>query len=159
MERNPAIALLGLALMLIALSRPTDALAQHKPAASIPAANLIQPAELAVILQKPATAKPLVLQVGSHVLYTQAHIPGSEYAGPGSEDGGLQLLRDRVAKLPHDAAIVLYCGCCPWSRCPNVAAAHDQLRALGFTRVSVLYIAENFGANWVDAGYPVSKGD
>lgn len=159
MARNPAITLLGLALVFVALSRPPDALAQHKPAASIPAADLVQPAELAAILRKPSAATPLVLQVGSHVLYTQAHIPGSAYAGPGGEDSGLQLLRDRVAKVPHGAAIILYCGCCPWSRCPNVAAAYDQLHALGFTHVQVLYIAENFGANWVDAGYPVSKGD
>jgi len=144
--------------MFVALAQPSDALAQRKPAASIPAADLLQPAELARIVQQPSTALPVILQVGSHVLYTQAHIPGSDYAGPGSEDSGLQVLRDRVAKLPHDAAIVLYCGCCPWSRCPNVAAAFDQLRALGFARVKVLYIAENFGANWVDAGYPVSRG-
>ena len=158
MRRNPATALLGLALVFVALAHPPAALAQHEPAASIPATDLIQPAELAAVLHKPPAAKPVVLQVGSHVLYTQAHIPGSEYAGPGGEDSGLQLLRDRVANLPHDAAIVLYCGCCPWSRCPNVAAAYNQLRALGFTQVKVLYIAENFGANWVDAGYPVSKG-
>jgi len=25
--------------------------------------------------------------------------------------------------------------------------------------VKVLYISDNFGANWVDKGYPVAKGD
>ena len=37
--------------------------------------------------------------------------------------------------------------------------AADALQALGFTNVKVLYISDNFGANWVDKGYPVAKGD
>jgi hypothetical protein len=39
----------------------------------------------------------LILQVGAHVLYVQAHIPGSEYVDPGEEDAGLKTLRTRVA--------------------------------------------------------------
>ena len=45
----------------------------------IPAAQLLQPAELVQILNSSASEKPLILQVGSHVLYAEAHIPGSEY--------------------------------------------------------------------------------
>lgn len=100
-----------------------------------------------------------MIQVGSHVLYEQAHIPGSEYIGPASYESGLQQLRQRVQALPRRKFIVLYCGCCPWSHCPNVKPADDALRALGFTNVKVLYIADNFGANWVNKGYPVAKGD
>ena len=29
---------------------------------------------------------------------------------------------------------------------------------MGFTHLKVLYIADNFGANWVAKGYPVAKG-
>lgn len=143
---------------LLAAFGPGGAMAEHKPAASVPAADLIQPGELAASLTSAAAPKPLILQVGSRVLFAEAHIAGSEYAGPGGQDGGLQVLRDRVAKLPKDTPIVIYCGCCPWARCPNIAPAYDQLRALGFSRVKVLYIAENFGANWVDHGYPIDKG-
>jgi hypothetical protein len=32
------------------------------------------------------------------------------------------------------------------------------MKSLGFTRLKVLYIAENFGADWVDKGYPVDRG-
>jgi hypothetical protein len=60
--------------------------------------------------------------------------------------------------LGSDTLIVIYCGCCPWSHCPNIAAAYDTLHGLGFRRVKALYIADNFGNNWVDAGYPVTKG-
>jgi hypothetical protein len=40
-----------------------------------------------------------------------------------------------------------------------VNPAYDALRQLGFSKVKVLYIANNFGADWVDKGYPVAKGE
>ncbi len=30
---------------------------------------------------------------------------------------------------------------------------------MGFTNVKVLYIADNFGANWVNHGYPTARGE
>lgn len=128
-------------------------------ASSIPSSQLLTPDELVKVLQSPAGEKPLVIQVGSHVLYSQAHIPGAEYIGPASSESGLQSLRKRAEPLPRDKFIVIYCGCCPWSHCPNIKPADDALRAMGFTNVKVLYIADNFGANWVDKGYPTAKGD
>jgi len=125
----------------------------------IPTSNLIEPADLVKILQSSKSGKPLMIQVGSHVLYQQAHIPGSEYIGPASSETGLQQLRKRVESLPRNKFIVIYCGCCPWTHCPNVKPADDALRAMGFTNVKVLYIANNFGTDWVDKGYPVAKGD
>ena len=127
-------------------------------ASFIPSSQLLNPDELVKLLS-PAGAKPLIIQVGSHVLYTQAHIPGSEYIGPASSESGLQQLRKRVALLPRDKFIVIYCGCCPWNHCPNIKPADDALRAMGFTNVKVLYISDNFGADWVDKGYPTAKGD
>ena len=131
--------------------------ADQQPAASIPATDLLQPAELAGTLRIASAPKPLLLHVGFRKLYTQAHIPESEYVGPTNDDAGLQLLRGRVAKLPKDTSIVIYCGCCPWSHCPNLAAAYDELHALGFTHVKALYIESNFGDDWVNHGYPVAR--
>jgi rhodanese-related sulfurtransferase len=128
-------------------------------AALLSSAQLINPEELVKIIQSSKAAKPLMIDVGSHVLYEEAHIPGSEYIGPASSEAGIQQLRKRVEPLPRGKFIVLYCGCCPWSHCPNVKPAADALQALGFTNVKVLYIADNFGVNWVDKGYPVAKGD
>lgn len=124
---------------------------------SIPASMLLQPEELIRLLQAPSAEKPLILQVGSRVLFDQAHIPHSEFAGPGMQDAGAQLLRNRVAKLPRKTFIVLYCGCCPWNRCPNVGPAYKLLLDMGFTHVKVLYLAENFGADWVNKGFPVES--
>lgn len=121
--------------------------------------ELIQPAELAAILKSPQEKKPLLLQVGFHVLYVQAHIPGSEYHGPASRPDGLEGLRKRVESLPRTTFIVLYCGCCPWVRCPNMKPASELLREMGFTKVRSLYIGENFGGDWVAKGYPVASGE
>ena len=128
-------------------------------ATAIPTSRLINPEDLVKLLQTSGKEKPLMIQVGSHVLFSQAHIPRSEYIGPASSESGLQQLRKRVESLPRTKFIVLYCGCCPWSHCPNVKPADDALQALGFTNVKVLYIADNFGTNWVDKGYPAAKGD
>ena len=92
------------------------------------------------------------------VLYQQAHIPNSQYAGPGNKDDGLLNLKSHVDALPRDKLVVIYCGCCPWEKCPNIAAAYKQMMAMGFTKVKVLYLASNFGADWVDKGYPVTRG-
>ena len=110
------------------------------------------------MLQTASADKPLVLQVGSHLLYSEGHIPGSEYAGQGSRPSGLQQLQNRVSSLPRKRFIVLYCGCCPWSRCPNLAPAFEKLHEMGFTNVKVLYLADNFGADWANKGYPVEEG-
>ncbi len=128
------------------------------PDAAIPASQLMQPAELAAILRSGSGEKPLVLQTGSHVLFAESHIPGSEYAGAGANEAGLQALRDRVKGLKRSQFLVIYCGCCPWHMCPNIRPAYWQLQKMGFTRVKVLYLADNFGADWVEKGYPVAKG-
>jgi hypothetical protein len=127
-------------------------------ALSIPLDHLLQPSQLNDLLQRPAHQPPLILQVGSHVLFSQAHIPGSQFIGSTATPAGLELLRNRVASLPKAGFIVLYCGCCPWSHCPNVGPAFKQLRDLGFTNVKVLYMADNFGDDWVAKGYRVEKG-
>lgn len=117
----------------------------------------IQPKDLAAQLQS-QSPKPVVLQVGFNVLYRSKHIPGAIYAGPASKPEGLDALKAAVEKLPRDREIVLYCGCCPWDKCPNIRPALASLREMGFTHVKALMIPTNFAADWVDHGYPVEEG-
>lgn len=128
-------------------------------ATTVPQSQLMQPAELVRALKASGTQQPLLLQVGSHVMYAQAHIPGSTYAGPGSQPTGLQLLEKQVASTPKEKLIVIYCGCCPWNKCPNIGPAYKKLRDLGYTNVKALYIGNNFGDDWVAKGYAVDKGE
>ena len=148
--------LVGIALILCLGTAASAAMAQSELEPG--SAHLLSPEDLLKILQAPPSDRPLILNVGPHLLYMQAHIPGAEYIGAGSDSQGLESLRRRVKTLPHNSAIVLYCGCCPWSHCPNVRPAYDALHKMGFMNVKVLYIANNFGTDWVDKGYPTIKG-
>jgi hypothetical protein len=120
-------------------------------------AALIQPQELLKALQSGAV-KPTVLYVGPRFLYAQAHIRNAEFIGAASDPQSLNNLRKRVAALPRNSFIVLYCGCCPWDHCPNIRPAYKALQKTGFTSVKVLYLGNSFGADWADKGYPVEKG-
>jgi len=143
-------ALLLIAPLLLIAAEPASAATDI-----IPASVLIQPDQLAGELK---AAPPTILQVGFSKLYQQAHIPGAVYAGPTNSETGLAALKAAAEKLSRDAPLVIYCGCCPWNRCPNMDAAYTTLKAMGFSRLRALYIADNFGQDWVDKGYPVVTG-
>jgi rhodanese-related sulfurtransferase len=92
------------------------------------------------------------------VLYRGKHIPGAIYAGPASRPEGLEALKLAAGKLPRDRQIVVYCGCCPWSHCPNVKPAVELLKQMGFTRVKAMFVENNFATDWIDKGYPIERG-
>lgn len=117
------------------------------------AKDVLQPAEAAAQL----ASKPLVIHVGFPVLYRAAHIEDSQYAGPGSKADGIDVLKKAVAGQPKDRAILLYCGCCPWDKCPNVRPAFAALREMGYSNVKVMEVPENLKADWIDKGYPTDK--
>lgn len=99
----------------------------------------------------------LVIHVGFPVLYRSAHIAGTQFAGPGSKPEGIADLKKAVAGQPLGREIVLYCGCCPFDKCPNIRPAFAALHEMGFTRVRVMMIATNLKADWIDKGYPTDK--
>jgi hypothetical protein len=71
---------------------------------------------------------------------------------------GLADLKAWALNLPRSSNALIYCGCCPWDRCPNVRPAFVVLRDMGFKRLRVLVIPTNLRADWVAKGYPVEKG-
>jgi rhodanese-related sulfurtransferase len=113
---------------------------------------LVQPPELAAQLAAEG-AHPAVFMVGPNVLFRSRHIPGSVFAGPGQQEAGLAMLKAEAAKLPRDRAVVVYCGCCPWDRCPNIKPTVELLKQMGFANVKALYLATGFKADWLDHGY------
>ena len=114
--------------------------------------ELVQPATLAKDLKS-----PLIIHVGFPVLYRATHIPDSQYAGPASKPEGIEDLKKAVAGQPKDRQIVLYCGCCPMDKCPNVRPAIAALREMGYTNVKVLDLAQNLKTDWIDKGYPTER--
>lgn len=143
----------GIAALAFALRSPR---AQAQSAMTIPHTALIEPAEAAAMLRKPNAGRWKILQVGFRSMYEQRHIRGAVYAGPASQPEGLTNLRSAVSGLTHESPILLYCGCCPWSHCPNIAPAWNALQGMGFRSVRVIEIANNFGDDWVAKGYPVA---
>jgi hypothetical protein len=116
----------------------------------------MQPADLARSLA--ADPKPIVLQIGVIHLYRLGHIPGSKYAGMAGTPEGLETLKKTVQDLPRNSEVVFYCGCCPMPDCPNIRPAYQALRGLGFKKVKLLNLPNNFTQDWQMKGFPVEKG-
>jgi thiosulfate/3-mercaptopyruvate sulfurtransferase len=79
------------------------------------------------------------------------------FAGPGSKDEGIADLKKAVAGQPRTREIVLYCGCCPFDKCPNIRPAFAALHEMGFTHVKAMVVPANLKTDWTDKGYPTDK--
>jgi thiosulfate/3-mercaptopyruvate sulfurtransferase len=137
------------AFSIVALLALTVAMAADSPT--------VEPKDFAARIAKPSEIA--IFQVGVGYQYRANHIPGAVYAGPGSRPDGIELLKSVAAKLPRDREIVIYCGCCPWDKCPNIKPAIELLKSMGFTRVTPMHISTTFKADWIDQGYPVEHGE
>jgi thiosulfate/3-mercaptopyruvate sulfurtransferase len=129
---------------------------QGEKAQDIPAGSVLDPMQLADLLSAPGD-RPAIICVGFKFLYDAAHIPGSLFHGPGREGAGIVSLAQWAGNAPKNKTTVLYCGCCPWMQCPNIAPAYVALKQMSFSQVKVLRINQNFGADWVDKGFPTEK--
>jgi thiosulfate/3-mercaptopyruvate sulfurtransferase len=121
-----------------------------------PAASVLEPAALAKALQ--SGKAPTVLCVAFPVLYNSKHIVHAAFAGPGSKPEGLEALKKAAASLPRDADLVIYCGCCPMNKCPNIRPAYRTLKEMGFTHIRVLDIPTNMHTDWFSKDYPSEAG-
>jgi hypothetical protein len=122
-----------------------------------PASALLEPATLAGTLR--SDHPPLVVSVAFPVLYRGRHILHAVDAGPGSKPEGIEALKKVAAAFPKDADIVLYCGCCPMVKCPNIRPAYRALLEMGFTHIRVLNIPTNMHTDWVARNYPSEAGN
>lgn len=100
----------------------------------------------------------LSYRLDSELSYEGAHIPGALFAGPSSTADGLAHLKQIAANIPRNKEIVLYCGCCPWEKCPNIRPAYDALRSMGFSRLVVLLNPNDFAHDWIGRGFPIARG-
>ncbi len=117
--------------------------------------HAIQPADL--VKQLSGSDKPIVVCVGPHALYQGAHVPGAVYHGAAHTDEGIADLKKWAQSVPKSANIVLYCGCCPLTRCPNIHPAFSALQEMDFRNVKVLWLPTDFRTDWISKGYPVEK--
>ena len=118
--------------------------------------ELIEPSALAKALD--STDPPYIMCVSDAVPFRSRHISHAIFAGPGGKSEGIELLKAAVSVLSKDDDIVIYCGCCPLNKCPNVRPAYAALKEAGFTHVHVLDLMTNMDSDWYRRGYPSEGG-
>jgi thiosulfate/3-mercaptopyruvate sulfurtransferase len=136
----------------------SDASTQEKAADPWPNLQLLQAADLVRELSGAKGANsPTIVYVGFRTLFEGGHVPDASFHGTASKEEGLAELKKWLATLPRSASLVIYCGCCPFDRCPNIRPAYSTLHEMGFTHVRVLVLPTSFAADWVEKGYPMQK--
>ncbi|HEY5368814.1 MAG TPA: rhodanese-like domain-containing protein [Hanamia sp.] len=113
--------------------------------------ELIEPAALAQKIEANKDV-PLIYCVGPGVV-----IPNSIDIGMTRDEANLQKFKDVIDKLPRNADIVIYCGCCPFAKCPNVRPAIATLKQMKFTNFHLLDLPDNIKKDWIAKGYPQIK--
>jgi thiosulfate/3-mercaptopyruvate sulfurtransferase len=114
--------------------------------------QLLDPAALAKTLSDPKAKQPIIISVGPGAV-----IKNSLDIGPVKEKANLEKLRQQLLKMPKDAPIIIYCGCCPFVHCPNIRPAFNMLNELKFTNQKLLNLTHNIKVDWIDHNYPVEK--
>jgi len=123
-------------------------------------AQVVEPAALMSELSSSDSAnKPIVVCVGFRTYFKNAHVPGAVLHGPAMSQAGLDDLKKWAHEIPPSANLVVYCGCCPLTGCPNLRPGFIALRDMGFKRLRVLTVPNSFATDWVEKGYPVEKGE
>ncbi|HEY2582892.1 MAG TPA: rhodanese-like domain-containing protein [Mucilaginibacter sp.] len=112
--------------------------------------QLVEPAAIAEMINNPKADVPAIFNIGS-----VEDIKGAKHIGPVSGAEGMEKFKREVNSLPRNAEIIIYCGCCPFAKCPNIRPAFFELTKLGFTNIKVLDLPTNLKTNWIAKGYPL----
>ena len=110
--------------------------------------QLMDPAQLASVIKAKKNI-PYIFSVGPGGV-----IPKAKDIGMVRDAENLKKLKEKLEDVPKDAEIVIYCGCCPFDRCPNVRPAIALLKEMKFTNYKLLDLPHNIKTDWIDKGYP-----
>lgn len=114
--------------------------------------QLIEPADLAKIINDVSAKKPVIYSVGPG-----ANIKGCVEMGAAQEKENLEKLKAALRKLDKNAEIVILCGCCPFEHCPNIRPSFELLNEMKFTNHKLLNLTKNLKVDWIDKGYPMNE--
>lgn len=112
--------------------------------------ELIAPATLAALIKNPKASQPIIFNIG-----VVENIKGARHIGKASDKENLEQFRKALSSIPKSNSIVVYCGCCPFDRCPNIRPAFEMLKAQGFKNGKLLNLPTNIKVDWIDKGYPI----
>ena len=114
--------------------------------------DLMQPADLAASIADPKSKKVHIFNIG-----VVEDIKGAKNIGGASDKANLEKFKQELSKLPKSSQLVVYCGCCPFERCPNIRPAFNLMKSMGFINGKLLNIPTNLKQNWIDKGYPLAS--
>jgi thiosulfate/3-mercaptopyruvate sulfurtransferase len=114
--------------------------------------NLKDPKELAAQLNDPKAVKPVIYNVGP-----VDQIKTAINTGAVSTEEGFKKFRFEVSKITKDKEVVVYCGCCTASNCPNIRPAHKYLVDQGFKKAKILDIPTGIKEDWVQKDFPMEE--
>src|SRR5207237_9891041 len=123
-----------------------------------PTPQALRPDDLAREVSDHSRASSTVICVVVHTLFAAGQIPGSSFHGSTSTQQWFADLKKWADGVPRSVNLVIYCGCCPFGKCPNIRPAYTALSNMGFKKLRVLVLPTNFATDWVDKGYPIQKG-
>lgn len=83
-------------------------------------------------------------------------IKGAINVGAASKKESLQKFAQSIKASPKDEMIVVYCGCCPFDKCPNIRPAFQLLKAQKFSKPYLLNLSTNLQTDWISKGYPLA---
>lgn len=117
------------------------------------AKDLLKPADLASTLRNKKSKHPVILNIG-----VVEDIYGAKNIGAASKKENLEKLKVSLKNLPKNTMVVIYCGCCPFDKCPNIRPAFSMMKDLGFSNGKLLNMPVNLKQDWINKGYPMASG-
>jgi hypothetical protein len=127
-------------------------LAQNNPLVKNPwtKSQLMAPSVLAAMIRNPKIEKPLIFNIG-----VVENIKGAKNMGAASEKDNLEAFKKKLSSIPKSSLIVIYCGCCPFEKCPNIRPAFKAIQKAGFKNGKLLDLRTNIKTDWIDKGFPL----
>lgn len=108
----------------------------------------------------PPSALMTMMKTGKVLLYNigvAEDIQGSIPIGAASKAEKLALFIKAIKSTPKDKTVVIYCGCCPMDKCPNIRPAFQALKNEKITKAYLLYLPTNLKTDWTGKGFPLAK--
>ncbi len=114
--------------------------------------DLMEPSALAVIISNPKAKQAQIFNIG-----VVEDIKGAKKMGGASVKANLEKFKNALSSLPKNTLVVVYCGCCPFEKCPNIRPAFNLMKSMGFTNGKLLNLPTNLKQNWIDKGFPLAQ--
>ena len=114
-------------------------------------AQLIQPDVLVKKIAEPNAKRPVILNVG-----IEKNIKSAMEIGILSSTSKQDTLKKALASIEKKKEIVIYCGCCKLTECPNIPIALSYVKSLGYSNVKILNLPVGLDEDWVTKNYPMN---